>query len=111
MTVTNVSVLWVTNWKMETITTVRTLTNVKRRVINAGLIKYVQILTDLTIVCVSQVTEKSNSLNARTLMSVLTAIMVVIRSVITHKVDLSAHVKKAMKEQMTHVRVSNGFIV
>ena len=39
-------------------------------------------------------------------MNVLLVIMIVISSVITHKVDSSAHVKKAMKEQTEHVRVS-----
>ena len=152
VTVTNVSVLWATNWKMETITTVITLTSVKRRVMTV--IKNVQILTDLINAGVDQGTEKSIMVTVRTLMSVPTAIMTVnsyvrtpsallivlvtilteliqtestawismsvfqtmITRVISHTwfvlmtlVDSAAHVKKTMKEQMTHVRVSNGF--
>ena len=43
-------------------------------------------------------------------MNVLLMITIVIRSVITLKVDSSVYVKKAMREQMAHVRVSNGLI-
>ena len=81
MTATNVGVLMVTSWKMETIKTVTTLMNVKMRVINV--INYVQILKALTIVRVHQGTEKSIALNVRTWMSGVTAFMAVNRFVRT----------------------------
>ena len=80
-TVTNVSVLRATNWKMAAITTVTTLTSVKMRVMSV--IKNVQILTDPTNAGVEQGTKKSIRLNAWTLMNVPTAFMTVNRSVRT----------------------------
>ena len=119
LTVTNVSVLWVTKWKMETIRNVRTLTNVKMRVMSV--IKNVPILTDLTNAHVDQGTKKSIRLPVRTLTSVPSVIMTVNRFVrtpwvlscvlVTILTDLdqmanTAHAKKAMREQMEHVQVS-----
>ena len=81
MAFTNVSVLWVINWKMETLTTVRTLMSVRMRVMYV--IRNVEILEDLINVGVDQGTKKSIRLNARTLMSVPTAVMTVNRFVWT----------------------------
>ena len=81
MAFTNVSVLWVINWKMETLTTVRTLMSVRMRVMYV--IRNVEILKDLINVGVDQGTKQSIRLNARTLMSVPTAVMTVNRFVWT----------------------------
>ena len=79
MAFTNVSVLWVINWKMETLITVKTLMSVRMRVMYV--IRNVQILTDHTNVGVDQGTKKSIRLNARTLMNVKRRVMTVIRNV------------------------------
>ena len=104
---------------METITNVRILTNVKMRVMSV--IKNVPILTDLTNTHVDQGTKKSIRLTVRTLTSVPSVIMTKNRFVrtpwvlscvfVTILTDLdqmanTAHVKKAMREQMEHVQVS-----